>query len=147
ATPANATLNGINLCQLTVDVATNAEIPPSLLTPPSLLRSHQSFLILLSRALKGANRHQLLDEILQQIRGTGIYENSREEMTREAEDPLSLLPYLWIAGQLLASPARAEKIVRGTVEHYALPADAARAIREMPQEQLVAALGPSGPVA
>jgi hypothetical protein len=139
---ANATLNGINLCQLTIDIATNAEIPlSSLRLPPSLLRSHQSFLILLSRALKGANRHQLLDEILQQIRGTGIYEDSREEMTREAEDPLSLLPYLWIAGQLLASPARADKIVRGTVENYALTADAARAIRELPQEQLIAALG------
>ena len=86
----------------------------------------------------GANRHQLLDEIEQQLRGKGIYENSREEMTREAEDPLSLLPYLWIAGQLLLSPARAEKIVRATVENYALTAEAAQRIRDMPLDDLVA---------
>jgi hypothetical protein len=143
---ANATLNGINLCQLCVDVALdkesasfqsairnpNPEIPP--------LRSHQAFLILISRALTGANRHQLLDEIEQQIRGKGIYENSREEMTREAEDPLSLIPYLWIAGQLLFSPAHAEKIVRATVENYALTAEAAQRIRDMPLSELVASL-------
>jgi hypothetical protein len=143
---ANATLNGINLCQLCVDVALGKEAAsaqsgirnPESEIPP--LRSHQGFLILISRALAGANRHQLLDEIEQQLRGKGIYENSREEMTREAEDPLSLIPYLWIAGQLLLSPARAEKIVRATVENYALTAEAAQRIRDMPLVDLVTSL-------
>jgi hypothetical protein len=61
-------------------------------------------------------------------------------MTREAEDPLSLVPYLWIAGQLLLSPARAEKIVRATVENYTLTAEAAQQISEIPVDELVACL-------
>jgi predicted ATP-grasp superfamily ATP-dependent carboligase len=143
---ANATLNGINLCQLCVDVAVGRESaadqsatrnPKSEISP---LRSHQAFLILVSKALEGANRQDLLREMWSQWRGTGLYENSREEMTRPAQDLPSVLPYIWVAGQLLASPARAAKIVRGTVDNYALTAEAARHIGEIPVAVLIASL-------
>jgi predicted ATP-grasp superfamily ATP-dependent carboligase len=143
---ANATLNGINLCQSVLDVALgnataadHSRLPaPSSVLPP--LRSHQGFLVLMSKALEGANRRDLLGEISQQIRGTGLYKDSFEEMTRPKQDVLSLLPYAWVAGQLLASPARAAAIVRNTVDNYALTAEAAQRIREMPLADLVACL-------
>jgi hypothetical protein len=139
---ANATLNGINLCQTVLDVALgsgHSPLPAPCSTLPPL-RSHQGFLILISRALDGANRRALVGEMRRQFRGRGLYENSHEEMTRPKQDWLSTIPYAWIAGQLLASPKRAAKLVRGTVDNYALTAEAAQRIREIPFADLVASL-------
>jgi predicted ATP-grasp superfamily ATP-dependent carboligase len=143
---ANATLSGINLCQSVLDVAMGkatlldqSEIQnPKSGIPP--VRSHQGFLILMSRALVGANRRALVGEMWRQLRGSGLYEHSHEEMTRPKQDWLSTIPYAWIAGQLLASPKRAAKLVRGTVDNYALTAEAAQRIREIPLANLVASL-------
>jgi hypothetical protein len=144
---ANATLAGVNLCQLCLGIALKDETTinqsaignPQSAIPP--IRSHQGFLILMSKALDGASRRDLVREMWQQFRGTGIYESSVEEMTRPKQDWPSTLPYVWIAGQLLASPSRAAKIVRGTVDNYSLTADAARRICEIPLADLVASLG------
>jgi hypothetical protein len=143
---ANATLNGINLCQSVLDVAMGNATPldqSEIRNPKSeipSLRSHQGFLVLMSQALDGASRRELISEMGRQLRGTGLYENSLEEMTRPAADWLSVIPYAWIAGQLLVSPARAAKLVRGTVENYALTAEAAQRIRDIPLADLSACL-------
>jgi hypothetical protein len=73
-----------------------------------------------------------------QFRSQGLYQTSHEELTRPKVDWLSALPYVWVAGRLLARPASAQKMVHRTVKNYALSADAARLIRDLPQEQLVA---------
>jgi predicted ATP-grasp superfamily ATP-dependent carboligase len=142
---ANATLSGVNLCEAVVDVALGATIPvqSTIRNPQSAipaLRSHQGFLILMSRAVEGAGRRELARELWRQWRGTGLYENSLEEMTRPREDWLSIVPFAWVAGQLLVSPARAAKLVRNTVERYALTGAAARRIAAMPIDELVACL-------
>jgi hypothetical protein len=149
---ANATGSGRNLCRQWMEIAMGTQNSPdrSAPQPPlstrSPFRSHQGFLILISRALEGARRRGVVGEFGRQLAGTGVYENSFDEMTRPREDWLSVLPYAWIAGQLLASPARAAAIIRGTVDHYSLGADAARRIRELPLAELIASLGPANTI-
>lgn len=134
---ANATFSGVNLCQLYLDVALGRDVEPLVDSAPSV-KSHAGFLVLMSKALDGATRRELLAEMRRARRGTGIYENSREEMSRLGDDWLSTLPYVWVAGRLLVRPSSAANIVRNTVENYALSEDAARRIRDLPLEQLTA---------
>jgi hypothetical protein len=59
---------------------------------------------------------------------------------RPTDDWLSLVPYAWVAGRLLISPAAANRFVRTTVERYALSKKSAERIASVPLEQLTAAL-------
>jgi hypothetical protein len=137
---ANATFSGQHVCQHWVDVAlgNTTERNP---TPQLGIRSHSGMLVLISRALEGAGRRQLFREVRAQRNRVGIYEESEEELTRFSDDRLSAVPYLWVAAQLLARPAAAQTMVRRTVSNYALTAEAADRIRQIPIEELNAALG------
>jgi hypothetical protein len=53
-------------------------------------------------------------------RGEGIYEDSRDELTRLDEDPPSVIPLGAVAAQLLVSPSRAKSIIGSAVERYSL---------------------------
>lgn len=136
---ANATFSGTHICGQWVDVALGRE--PRQNTPPLQgIRSHSAILILMSRALEGASRRDLLSEMFKQQHKTDIYENSQDELTRVGDDWLSALPYFWVATRLLASPATAQKMVRRTVANYALTATAAQRIRDLPLDTLLASL-------
>jgi hypothetical protein len=104
------------------------------------VRSHSAMLVLMSRALDGAGRGQLLREMAAQKAGSGIYEGSEEELTRFRDDRPSVIPYMWVAARLLARPAAARKIVANTVSNYALTAEAGERIRRIPVEELMTAL-------
>lgn len=136
---ANATFSGVNLLQQWVDVAIGRQSSP-LKAAPSGVRSHSALLIMLSKALEGASRAELWRELQRRRRGVGIYENSRDELTRPSEDPLSLVPFAWITTRLLIHPASADRVVRGTVAGYALNAEAADRIRGIPQATLASCL-------
>ena len=99
-----------------------------------------AILILMSRAINGANRRGLLGEMLKQQHRTDIYADSQEELTRVGDDWLSALPYFWVATRLLMQPAAAQKMVRSTVANYALTATAAQRIRDLPLDTLLACL-------
>jgi hypothetical protein len=137
---ANAAFSGLNLSQRWVDVALGRNLLP-LPTVQSGVRSHGGMLILMSAALEGAGRKRLLSELRQQVLRRGFYENSRDELTRPVVDPLSAIAYGWIATRLLMRPASIEGMVRRTVANYALTAEAAQRIREIPLEKLEACLG------
>ena len=134
---ANAFFSGVNLSQHWVDVALGRETgaPPISQTGVS---THANMLILMSRAMERAGRSELFAEIGRQMRREGLYGRSHDELTRPVEDWLSVLPYVWVAGRLLIRPASAQDMVHRTVQNYALSADAANRIREIPQEQLAA---------
>jgi hypothetical protein len=92
--------------------------------------------MLMSRAMAGAGRRELLAEISRQLHADGFYDESQDELTRPRDDWMSLVPYLWVAGRLLARPASAHSMVHSTVKNYALTAEAAGRIREIPQTEL-----------
>jgi hypothetical protein len=85
----------------------------------------------------------LLSELRQQLFRRGLYANSLDELTRTIDDPLSAVAYGWIAARLLMWPSSVDGIVRGTVANYALTAEAAQRIRDIPLEKLEACLGTS----
>jgi hypothetical protein len=137
--PGNATLSGVDICEKWIDIGLGRAEP---LTYHGEIgfRSHAAMLMLISRAQETGSRRAIVREICEQFRGTGRYTNSVEEMTRPKQDRWSLAPYMWVAGQLVLNPAKAGRIVRGTVERYALSHDAAEHISKLPIEQLEACL-------
>jgi predicted ATP-grasp superfamily ATP-dependent carboligase len=135
----NATLSGVNLCQMCIDVATGEARP---LSPQSTgdVRSHSGFLLLISSALNGTSRHEILREIWRQWRRRDIYEQSFDEVTCPREDWLSVIPYAWVAARLLLRPASGATIIQKTVENYALSHNTAEQISKIPLDQLTACL-------
>jgi hypothetical protein len=133
---ANSAFSGIDLMQQWVNVALGRELETS--PPRPGVWTHASMLILMSRAMEGAKRSELIHEIARQRRREGFYGHSHDELTRPRADWKSALPYVWVAGRLIASPASAQRMVHDTVKNYALSAESAARIREIPQDQLVA---------
>jgi hypothetical protein len=136
---ANASFSGLNLTQRWVDVAMELDVPPQPVASPGV-RSHAAMLIVMSQAIEGASRGALLSELRQQFLRRGLYENSRDELTRPKNDPLSAVAFGWIAARLLMRPGSVLGMVRRTVANYALTAEAAQRIRELPLEKLTASL-------
>ncbi len=136
---ANASYSGLNLISRWADVALGRELPPAPATKEGV-STHAAMLILISRAMEGASRGELWQDIGRQRRREGLYATSNEELTRPGVDRLSRLPYIWVAGRLLGSPAAARRMVHDTVKNYALSAEAAQRIRSIPQEELAASL-------
>jgi predicted ATP-grasp superfamily ATP-dependent carboligase len=136
---ANSFFSGVNLSQHWVDVAMGRAVVSPPASQPGV-STHANMLILMSRAMEGATRQELWAEMKQQRRREGLYGRSNDELTRPGDDWKSALPYYWVAGRLLVRPAAAQEMVHRTVKNYALSADAARRIRELPQEALVKCL-------
>lgn len=132
---ANAAASGLNLMQRWVEVAIGERSAAPAKSQPGV-STHAGVLILMSRALEGASRGELWDEIRRQRRREGLYARSQDELTRPGDDWLSVVPYVWVAARLLVRPGTAQTMVHRTVKNYALSAEAAQRIREMPQEQL-----------
>jgi predicted ATP-grasp superfamily ATP-dependent carboligase len=127
----NATLSGVNLADLLVRVSLGQTVPT---IPPGRagVRTHTVLMTLLAAAQEGQSRGRLLAELARAISGRGLYAGSQDEITRPAEDPLSLLPVAFVAGQLLLNPRAAWRIVRRTVENYSLSEAAVDRIRKLP---------------
>jgi predicted ATP-grasp superfamily ATP-dependent carboligase len=127
----NALLSGVNLPELLVRVSRGES---SALAPLGQIgvRSQSFLMILMSQAYDGRGRAALLRELSDFRAGRGLYENSADELTRPQDDPLSRLPRIWIATQLLAWPPLARRIVAKTVNNYSLPESATEAIKRLP---------------
>jgi hypothetical protein len=121
--PMNATLSGINLADLTVRVALGEErasADPRRGQPG--MRSHSLMAILLGEADHGASRWELLQTLGEDLRGRGIFAESREDLTPICLDPPSLIPLGVVTGQLLLNPHAAHYIATGAVKAYSLSA-------------------------
>jgi hypothetical protein len=121
--PMNATLSGINLADLTVRVALGEEGASG--TPRSGqpgIRSHSLMALLLGGADHGASRREVLHIIGEDLRGRGIFAQSREDLTPIRSDPLGLIPLSVVTGQLLLRPGVAHHIATGAVNAYSLTA-------------------------
>lgn len=121
--PMNATLSGVNLADLTVQVALG-EVEASGGTRCGYpgIRSHSLMAILLGVADYGASRRAVLRTILEDMRGQGLFAASREDLKPLRMDPLSLIPLGVVTGQLLLRPRAAHRIATGAVNAYSLSA-------------------------
>jgi predicted ATP-grasp superfamily ATP-dependent carboligase len=128
----NATLSGVNLCEVLVRVSLGQPVDP---LPPSRpgVRTHSLLNALLAVAESGSNRQRLCREMLDAWRGEGVYDASQDELTRIDEDAPSLVPLLAIAGRLLLQPGSAASIIRQAVDSYSLDELAIRRVLELPQ--------------
>lgn len=129
----SARLCGANLCELMVGVSRGQTVEPLPPTQPGVW-SHNGFQVLLARAIQGANRRDLIGELWQLLRGQGIYHAGENETTRVREDCLSIVPACAVVTQLLVQPKLADRIVRGTIENYALPEAGVQRIEQLPKE-------------
>jgi predicted ATP-grasp superfamily ATP-dependent carboligase len=125
----NATFSGVNLCELLVGVALG-DAPAPLAPPRRGVLTHGITMALLAEAQRGANRRRLVGELGRALAGWGLYHGSQDELTRPAEDPLSLVPAVFLVLRLLARPAAAQGIITATVDRYALSDEGARRIRQ-----------------
>ncbi len=128
-------LAGVNTCEIVVQMALEEQIQDMPLTREGV-RSHQSFLILVTKALAGAGRLSIFRELWRALLGKGMYEQSEDELTRPGEDWLSLVPATAVTLLLLAYPNAAHLLVKRTVANYSLPGSSAQLIERIPDEQL-----------
>jgi hypothetical protein len=131
----NATLAGMNLCDLLVQVSlgqTPARSPPS---RPGV-RTHSLMMSLLAAAERGAGRRALTAELFRAWQGQGVYSLSQEELTRWDEDPLSIVPLTAVAVRLLARPAGVESIIRSAVDVYSLNEETIRSVLDLRVQRL-----------
>lgn len=126
----NGWLSGVNVVDALIRVALGEEIEP-VYTRQLGVRTHQAFLVLMARALEGAGRRQLAAECWRHWTASAGYRHSRDEVTRLADDWLSLFPYLGVTLLLLLRPAAAHGVVRRTVDNYSLSEAGARQIARL----------------
>jgi predicted ATP-grasp superfamily ATP-dependent carboligase len=127
----NATLSGVNLCEVLLHVALGHQVAPR--APARVgVQSHSVVMRLLAGAQRGENRRRLLAELGNAWMRRGLYAGSAEELTRPWEDPLSLFPAAVLAGQLLINPGSADRLIQRTVDNYALSEAAARIVGQLP---------------
>jgi predicted ATP-grasp superfamily ATP-dependent carboligase len=133
--PLNATLSGLNLSQLLVQVSLDQEIlPPP--TPRPGVRTHTVVMSLMALAHDEAPRQRLLAELYRAWGHHSPYDASQDEITRPREDPASLVPAVYLTLRLLLNPSAARRIVARTVDNYSLSESAAQAIRQLPADLL-----------
>jgi predicted ATP-grasp superfamily ATP-dependent carboligase len=131
----NAMLSGINLPQLVVRVS-RGESPPRAPLGRFGVRTHNTLMILMSRAYDCGKRRDVLRELYRCVSRDELYMNGEDELTRPREDWMSILPFAWTSLQLLAWPRIARRIVAKTVGGYSLPRSATEEIRGMSVEEL-----------
>jgi predicted ATP-grasp superfamily ATP-dependent carboligase len=127
--PMNAALSGVNLADLTVQLALG-EMGESDKTRVGRMgiRSHSLLAILVGIAAGGGLRRDVLRTLVQAIRGRGVFAESREDLTPFFLDPPSLIPLALVIGRLLVSPSVAQRLATGTVNTYSLTTAAIEAI-------------------
>ena len=131
----NATLSGLNLSQLLVQVSLDQDVPPSP-TPRPGVRTHTLVMSLMALAHDGASRRRLLAELRRARAHRAPYDASQDEITRPREDPPSLIPAVYLTLRLLLNPSAARRIVASTVDNYALSEAAVQLIRQIPSDLL-----------
>lgn len=123
-------LSGVDLAGQFLKVSVGESVEP---LPPGKVgvRFHQSMLMLMTAAIQGAGRRELLRHLWRRWQGRGLYAESHETLARPREDWLSGIPAAAVTGLLLARPQAAQWLVDRTVDNYALSEPSARAIRDM----------------
>jgi hypothetical protein len=131
----NAMLGGLNLPKLLVRISLG-ESPRRAPLGRLGIRTHNAMMIQMSAAHSGEGRVALLREMHQCFLKRGLYQNSRDELTRPGDDAASFLPWLGTTIEYLTWPRLARRTVSGTVRNYSLPEATTEQIKALPLDLL-----------
>jgi len=84
---------------------------------------------MLGAAERTGSRAAALRALMAGLGRRGGLRDSREVLTPLPADPLSLIPVLVVASQLLLQPGRAQALAAGAVRDYAVPPAAVDIVR------------------
>lgn len=135
----NATLAGVNLADLLVQVS--RDVPIDRVNAGAIgVRSHQGFTNLLSIARRGGSRLEVATDLFHGFRGSDRFFKSENELTRMKEDWMSIIPAAAVSLAMLVVPKASHRMVSGTVGGYSVPPGAARRISALGASELETAL-------
>jgi hypothetical protein len=123
--PGNPAAAGVNLPALTIAISRGDSLPGVTVVGRPGVRTHSSLALMLGAAERTGSRAAALRALTDRLGLRG----SREVLTPVATDPLSLIPVLVVASQLLLRPGRAQALAAGAVRDYAVPPRAVDLVR------------------
>ena len=127
--PGNPAASGVNLPALTIAISRGDSLPDRPLVGRPGVRTHSSLALMLGAAEKSGSRAAVLRALMAGFGRTGELRGSREVLTPLPADPLSLVPVVIVASQLLLRPGRAQALATGAVRDYAVPPAAVDTVR------------------
>ncbi len=93
------------------------------------VRTQQLGGVMLGAAERTGSRTAALRALAAGLAHRGVLQGRREVLTPVLADPLSAVPILIVASQLLLQPGLARSLAEGAVRDYAVPPGAADAVR------------------
>lgn len=120
--PMNGVFAGVNMAALAVELSLHGVLALQNDSKAGVLSS-SLLATLLGAADRSRSRAQVTKTILEAVTRSGVFQNSREDLTPLFDFP-SLIPLSVVFFQLLARPSSAQKIASKSINQYALPASA-----------------------
>jgi hypothetical protein len=127
--PGNPAASGVNLPALTIAISRGDALPATPAVGRPGVRTHSSLALMLGAAERTGSRAAALRVLAAGLGRRGGLRDSREVLTPLPADPLSLVPVLVVASQLLLRPGRAQALATGAVRDYAVPPAAVDIVR------------------
>jgi len=127
--PGNAAASGVDLPKLTIAISRGDALPATTVIGRPGVRTHSSVALMLGAAERTGSRTATLRALAAGLAHRGVLHGSREVLTPVLADPLSAVPILIVASQLLLQPGLARSLAEGAVRDYAVPPSAADAVR------------------
>ena len=127
--PGNAAASGVNLPALTIAISRGDSLPGTPVIGRPGVHTHSSLALMIGAAERSGSRASALRALATGLGRLGGLRDSREVLTPLPADPLSLVPVLVVASQLLLQPGRAQALATGAVRDYAVPPTAVDAVR------------------
>ena len=127
--PGNPAASGVNLPALTIAISRGDPLPAVPVMGRPGVRTHSSLALMLGAAERTGSRAAALRALTAGLGRRGGLRDSREVLTPVPADPLSLVPVLAVASQLLLQPGRAQALAAGAVRDYAVPPAAVDIVR------------------
>jgi hypothetical protein len=127
--PGNPAASGVNLPALTIAVSRGGSLPGTPVVGRPGVRTHSSLALMIGAAERSGTRTAALRALATGLGWRNGLRNSREVLTPLPADPLSLVPIVVVASQLLLRPGRAQALATGAVRDYAVPPAAVDLVR------------------
>jgi hypothetical protein len=127
--PGNAAASGVNLPALTISISRGDSLPATPVAGRPGVRTHSALALMIGAAERSGSRAAALRALAAGLGRVGRLRDSREVLTPLPGDPLSLVPIVVVASQLLLRPGRAQALATGAVRDYAVPPAAVDLIR------------------
>lgn len=127
--PGNAAAAGVDLPVLTIALSRGDQLPARPVMGRPGVRTHSSLALMLGAAERTGSRAAALRAFAAGLGRRGGLGESREVLTPLPADPLSLVPVMAVASQLLLQPGRARALATGAVRDYSVPPAAVDTVR------------------